>query len=78
MKWRCWIRRLLMLAIGLPLAQVTLLWVSSLLLAMGDERAGSVIKLASTAIGAAWLVTIVGLVVVMAAKALDEPPAEAE
>jgi hypothetical protein len=78
MKWRCWIRRLLMLAIGLPLAQVTLLWVSSLLLAMGDERAGNVIKLASTAIGAAWLVTIVGLVVVLAAKALDEPPAESE
>jgi hypothetical protein len=73
MNCRCLIRLLLMLVLGLPLVQATLLWVGGLLHAMGDEAASRVIGHFSTTVGVAWLLTLVGLVVALAAKALNEP-----
>jgi hypothetical protein len=67
------LRLLLLLALGLPLVQATLLWASGLLRAMGDEAAAAVIGHVNAACGVAWLVSLVGLVVLLALRAFNEP-----
>jgi hypothetical protein len=67
------LRLLLCFALGLPLVQATLLWASGLLRAMGDETAADVVGHLNTAVGVAWLVSVVGLVVTLALRAFDEP-----
>jgi hypothetical protein len=48
------------------------LWVANLLAAMGDEDAAAVVGHVNTAVGVAWLLTLVGLVVAQAVRALDD------
>jgi hypothetical protein len=69
---RSTIRLLLAFVLGLPLVQATLLWVANLLAAMGDEGASAVVGHVNTAVGVAWLLTLVGLVVALAVRALDD------
>lgn len=68
------IRCLLLTVIALPIAQVVLVWVAALLQAMGDEAAAIVLGHVGTAAGVLWILALVGLVVLLAVKALDEPP----
>ncbi len=74
MPLRTAIRCLLVTVIGLPIAQAVLAWVGALLEAMGDEAAAVVLGHVGTAVGVLWLLALVGLVVLLAVKALDEPP----
>jgi hypothetical protein len=72
-------RWLLVLVIGLPLGQAVLVWVAGLLGAMGDAAGANVVGRISTGAGILWLVSLVGLVVVLALSSLeatrdDEPP----
>jgi hypothetical protein len=65
---------LLALVIGLPLVQAIFLWTAGLLAAMGDEAAAGVVGHLNTAMGVAWLAALVGLVVALAVRSLNEPP----
>jgi len=65
---------LLAIVIGLPLVQAIFLWTSGLLSAMGDKAAAGVVGHLNTAVGVAWLVALVGLVVALAIRSLNEPP----
>ncbi len=72
MMLRSTIRLLLAFVLGLPLVQATLLWVAGLLAAMGDKGAAAVVGHFNTAVGVAWLLTLVALVVALAIRALDD------
>lgn len=72
---RC-LRILLTLVLALPLVQATLLWVGALLAAMGDAAASRVLHHINTAVGVAWVLTLVAIVVLLAVRALDESPTE--
>jgi hypothetical protein len=84
MTLRSTIRLLLGLAIGLPLLQTLLFWVSGLLTAMGDEAAANFLQRLNVAAAVLWLVSLVGLIVLLAVHAvsdsrfvgdeIDEPP----
>lgn len=67
------VRLLLMLVLGLPLLQTILLWVAGLLRAMGDDAAAGVVGHLNTAMGVAWLVALVGLVVALAMQSVERP-----
>jgi hypothetical protein len=77
MTLRAAIRWLLLTAIALPIAQVVFVWVGALLQAMGDESAAIVLRHVGTAAGVLWILALVGLVVLLAVKAIDEPPPKA-
>jgi hypothetical protein len=64
-------RWLLVLVLGLPLVQAVLVWTAGLLAAMGDEAGAAVVGRINTGAGVAWLVSLVGLVVVMALASLE-------
>ena len=66
MKW------LLGLTLGLPMLQSLLYWVAGLLSSMGDAEAASAFERIHIAVGVAWLVSLVGLVITLAVKAIDE------
>lgn len=66
MKW------LLGLTLGLPMLQSLLYWVAGLLASMGDAEAASAFERIHIAVGVAWLVALVGLVITLAVKAIDE------
>ena len=68
------VRLLLVLVLGLPLIQAVLAWVSGLLGAMGDAAAAGVLDHINTGARVAWLVCLVGLVVILALRSLEEPP----
>jgi hypothetical protein len=68
------IRWLLLVVLGLPLGQAVLLWTAGLLAAMGDDAAAGVVRHLNTAVGVAWLVALVGLVVALALQSSSEPP----
>ncbi len=67
------LKLLLGLALGLPLLQTLLFWVAGLLGAMGDEAAATFLGRLSIAVGVLWLAALVGLVVLLAMKAVNEP-----
>jgi hypothetical protein len=81
---RSTLKLLLGLALGLPLLQTLLFWVAGLLRAMGDAAAATFLGRVNVAVGVVWLAVLVGLVVLLAMKAvnesggaqdeLDEPP----
>ena len=73
MNSRTALKLLLVLVLGLPLVQGVLYWVDGLLGAMGDEATGHVIEYVNTAFGILWLISLVGLVVILAVQNLDEP-----
>ena len=67
---------LLVLVLGLPLLQMVLIWVVGLLSAMGDVAAAGVLQHVNTATRVIWLASVVGLIVVLSLKALDQPDRE--
>ncbi|MEO2048643.1 MAG: hypothetical protein ABGX16_18970 [Pirellulales bacterium] len=69
---------LLFLVLGLPLLQAVLMWVESLLTAMGDKAATVVVSHIITTAGGLWLVTLVGMVVILAIQSLDSSPGPVE
>ena len=66
---------MLVLVLGLPLVQTLLWWAAGLLAAMGDKAAAGVIGRVNTGAGVVWLVSLVGLVVVLAIESIAKPPA---
>jgi hypothetical protein len=84
MTTRSGIRLLLGLAIGLPVLQTLLFWVSGLLAAMGDQAAANFLQRVNLGAAILWLVSLVGLIVLLAVLAvndsrlvrdeIDEPP----
>jgi hypothetical protein len=76
MTLRSTIRCLLLASIALPIAHLVLVWVGGLLAAMGDRSGAAVLGHLGTAIGVMWALALVGLVIVLALKVLDEPPQE--
>lgn len=67
------VRLLLLLVLGLPILQAVFAWVGGLLTAMGDAATAEVLGYVNTATRIAWLVSVVGLVVVLAVHSLEEP-----
>jgi hypothetical protein len=72
------IKTLLVLVLALPLVAAVLVWVVGLLRAMGDAAGAAVVGHVGTACHVVWLVSLVGLLVALAAATLAEPPAEVE
>lgn len=71
MNLRTALKCLLFAVLGLPLLSVVLTWVVGLLAAMGDAGGASAFKFINTAAQVLWLVSLVGLVVVLALEALE-------
>jgi len=67
------LKLLLGLALGLPLLQTLLFWVAGLLGAMGDAAAAAFLGRMNVGVGVVWLAALVGLVVLLAMKAVSEP-----
>ena len=68
---RITLKTLLVLVLGLPILSVVLAWVAGLLAAMGDAGAANVLGLINTAARVVWLVSLVGIVVVLGLESLD-------
>ncbi|MEM9352705.1 MAG: hypothetical protein AAGA92_06810 [Planctomycetota bacterium] len=66
------VRVLLLAVVGMPILQAVLFWVSGLLTAMGDESAAGVLRHIGTAAAVLWLAGIVGLVVAVAVRVLQD------
>ncbi|HEX5472722.1 MAG TPA: hypothetical protein VFW73_12600 [Lacipirellulaceae bacterium] len=71
-------KTLLVLAIALPVAQTVLFWVRGMLTSMGDPQGGAVVGYVGTALGIVWLLSLVGLVIVLALVVVCERPPDAE
>ncbi len=71
MNLRTALKCLLFAVLGFPLLSVVLTWVVGLLAAMGDSGGASAFKFINTAAQVLWLVSLVGLVVVLALEALE-------
>jgi len=69
---------LLCLVLGLPLGHLLLMWVAGLLSAMGDAEAAYVIERVNLGVGVLWLVSLVGLVVILGLKAANERVRQAD
>ena len=67
---------LLITTLGLPVLQTLLVWVSGLLTSIGDETTANAVGQIGRGAGILWLVSLTALVVVLAVRSLDEPPAE--
>jgi hypothetical protein len=65
---------LLAFALGLPIVQAVLFWVAGLLTSMGDNAGADIIRHIGTGCLVAWLVAIVGLLIVLALMVLGEEP----
>lgn len=72
------IKTLLVFVLALPLVAAVLVWVVGLLRAMGDAAGAAVVGHVGTACYVIWLVSLVGLLVALAAAAVAEPPKELE
>ncbi len=71
MNLRTALKTLLVLVLGLPILSVVLAWVTGLLVAMGDAGAANVLGHINTACRVLWLVSLVGIVVVLGLESLD-------
>ena len=69
-------KTLLVLALALPVVQTVLYWVRGLLVNMGDADGAAIIAHVGTACQVVWLVSLVGLVIVLALIVLTERPPE--
>jgi uncharacterized membrane protein len=65
-------KTLLVLALALPIVQSVLVWVRGMLTSMDDPQGGAIIGRVGTACGVAWLLSVVGLVIVLALVVLSE------
>ena len=72
MTTRSALRLLLGLTLGLPLVQMLLYWVAALLTAMGDAAAARVIQRLMVGNGVLWLIVLVGIIVLLAVRAIDD------
>lgn len=77
------LKSLLGLTLGLPMLQSLLYWVAGLLASMGDAAAAAAFSRLHIAVGVAWFVCLIGLVITLALKAIgdlsdvpDEHPGE--
>lgn len=66
------LKSLLGLTLGLPMLQSLLYWVSGLLASMGDQPAAGAFQRLHIAVGVAWLVCLIGLVISLALKAISD------
>lgn len=73
MNIRTALKTLLALVLGLPLVEAVLLWVERLMTAMEDAATSAVLRNISTAVGILWLLSLVGLIVILALQTLEEP-----
>jgi hypothetical protein len=64
---------LLCLILGLPLVYLALVWVAGSLAAMGDAEAAHVLGRINVGLGVLWLLSLLGLVVVLGVRAASEP-----
>lgn len=71
MNFRTALKTLLVLVLGLPILSVVLVWVAGLLGAMGDAGAANVLGHINSAARVIWLVSLVGIVVVLGMESLD-------
>lgn len=71
MNLRTPLKTLLVLVLGLPLISVVLTWVAGLLAAMGDAGAAHVLGHINTATRVFWLISLVGIVVVLGLESLE-------
>jgi hypothetical protein len=78
MTLRSTVKLLLVLALGLPIAQTVLFWVHGMLTSMGDEAGAAVIRHVSTGCQVAWSVALVALVIVLAMVVVNERPQNEE
>jgi len=76
MNLRNWLKTLLSLAIALPVIYCVLIGVRGLAASMGDEMGAAVVGHVGTACLAIWAVSLVGLVVVLAARSVIEDEGE--
>ncbi len=65
-------KTLLVLALALPVVQCVLIWVRGLVTSMGDQEGGAIIGHVGTACQAAWAISLVGLVIVLAILVINE------
>lgn len=72
MKLRCWLKTLLTLAVSLPVVYCVLAWVRGLVSSMGDVAGAIFVGHIATACLAAWAVSLVGLVLVLAIQSIGE------
>ena len=81
MTTRSAIKMLLLLVLGLPLLLVVLAWINSLLVAMGDTSAVSILDRTCMVGRVIWLLSLVAMVVLLAVRSADEtdrsPPDQA-
>ncbi len=70
------IQFLLVLVLGLPLLQTVLNWAGGLLRGMDDEAAAETLAQLHTGVGVVWLVTLVGLVVMLALDSRHGQPVD--
>jgi hypothetical protein len=66
------LKLLLGLTLGLPMLQSLLYWVAGLLASMGDAAAATAFSRLHIAVGVAWFVCLIGLVITLALKAIDD------
>ena len=78
MKIRTALKLLLGLTLGLPMLQSLLYWVSGLLASMGDAAAATAFQRLHIAVGVAWLVCLIGLVISLAMKAIGDAGDESD
>lgn len=70
------LKTLLALVLGLPLLQMVLMWVANLLTALGDTGAITVLGHVNTGARVLWLVSVVGLIVLLAVQAVERDEGE--
>jgi hypothetical protein len=71
-------KTLLVIALALPVVQAVLVLVSGLLTAMGDAAGADFLRHVVTACQVVWVISLVGLVIVLATATLNERPPESE
>ena len=69
---RAAVKLLLGFVLGLPIIQAIFAWVASLMAAMGDETTATVLGHINNITRIAWIVSLVGLVVVLAIQSLEK------
>jgi hypothetical protein len=69
-------KTLLVLALALPVVQVTLQWVAGLLTSMGDAAGAEILRHVVTACQVVWAVGLVGLVIILALVVLNDKSQE--
>jgi hypothetical protein len=72
MTFRSATKTLLVLALGLPIVQMVLLWVSGLLKGMGDPAGAAIIGHVGTGCQVVWAVSLVGLVITLSLVVLND------